>query len=440
MLLTRPKEYELVIDTTTDFTTALTAISLASLKSAATTLNNIEQTTLLAQIEPILATADIAMHWNGNSVIVTAASPRPFDYLEPIRDYDMFKYLLVLAATRQGSRISIVDELDNTVQMIVLALRRMGAEIEFLNGPQPHLIVQTAIARDIKYHLKRESAKIVPQLLIAMAAQKGASELLDLFEASRFDYLFEHFISGFQRENLVKIDPTDELERRLARRAPKVVEFKSRVTVSGGVIDQTYSIDLRPDSEFAAFLAAAVISHGKGRLVLKNIHSDDITFTPLAQLRRMGVEVSMVKEGKIANLVISKSDVKTRSISYDQLHDYPDAVGAIALANSRTGGTAVIRSSPFNTDREEARRRSICSLIRRLGVKVAEIGDGVVLEGREQLSPETITTNQDPVCALMAAAATLGTVSRLEVDDLSSAHARWGANFDRVVELITTRA
>ncbi len=439
MLLTRPKEYELVIDTTTDYTTSLTAIALASLKSVQTALNNIERTDLLTQFEPVLATAGIALNWTDYSVIVQPNPGQPFDYLEPITDYDMFKYLLVLAATRQGSRVSIVDELDNTVQMIVLALRRMGAEIEFLNGARPHLVVQTAINKEIKYHLKRENAKIVPQLLIAMAAQGGESELLDLFEASRFDYLFEHFIAGFQRENLIKVDPTDELERRLAKKTPKVAEFKSRVTVSGGIKNENATINLRPDSEFAAYLAAAVISHGKGKLVLKNVHADDITFTPLAQLRRMGVEVSMVKDGKVANLVIAHSSVKSRSVNYDQLHDYPDAVGAIALANSRTGGTAVIRSSPFNTDREEARRKSICNLIRSLGVKVAEIGDGVVLEGREQLSPEAIVTNDDPVCSLMAAAATLGTVARLEVDDLSSAHARWGANFDRVVELVTTK-
>ena len=440
MLLTRPKDYELVIDTTTDYITALTAISLATLVNGNTTLANIERTPLLAQIEPVLASANIVLNWNEHSVDVAVGAVQPFDYLDNIADYDMFKYLLTLAATRQGSRIAIVEELDDTVQMIVLALRRMGAELEFRNGATPHVEVTTPITREIKYHLKRENAKIVPQLMIAMAAQGGSSELLDLFEASRFDYLFERFIKGFQRENLIKIDPTDELQRRLAKHAPKVAEFKSRVTVSGGMNQIDEPVGLRPDSEFAAYLAAAVISHGKGKLILKNIHSDDITFTPLAQLRRMGVEVSTVREGGSTNLVIAHSTVKARSVSYDQLHDYPDSVGAIALANARTGGTAVIRSSPFNTGREESRRKSICNLIRGLGIKVAEIGDGVVMEGREQLSVESIATNRDPVCALMAAAAPLGTVARLEVDDLSAARDRWGANFERVVELLSAKA
>ncbi len=440
MLLTRPKEYELVVDATTDYVSALTAISFATLKSAPTTLRNVERTILLSQIEPVLSTAGIGLQWNEHSVVINPGEIRPFEYLDTIEDYDMFKYLLVLAATRVGSRIAIVDELDTTVQMIVLALRRMGAEFEFLNGARPHLVVLSPISREIKYHLKRENAKIVPQLVIAMAAQGGSSELMDLFGSSRFDYLFEAFISGFQRDDLVKVDPSDELERRLAKRAPKVSEFKSRVTVTGGVRSSSSEVDLRPDSEFAAYLAAAVISHGKGRLVLKNVHVDDISFTPLAQLRRMGVEVTTVKEGKSSSLVIAHSTVKSRSVSYDQLHDYPDSVGAIALANSRTGGTAVIRSSPFNTDREESRRKSICALIRNLGIKVAEIEDGVVLEGREQLTPDPIKTNRDAVCSLMAAAASLGMVAKLEVDDLNSAHVRWGANFDRVVELITTKA
>jgi 5-enolpyruvylshikimate-3-phosphate synthase len=439
MLLTRPKEYELTIDATTDYVTALTAIAFAALRSTPTTLENIERTTLLAQIEPVLASGGISLQWQEQSVTISAGEVHPFDYLESIDDYDLFKYLLVLAATRQGSRISIVAELDSTVQMIVLALRRMGAEFEFLNGARPHLIVQSPISREIKYHLKRENAKIVPQLVIAMAAQGGSSELLDLFESSRFDYLFEHFVSDFQREDLLKIDPSDELERRLAKRSPKISEFKSRVVVNGGVKSEGSTISLHPDSEFAAYLAAAVISHGRGKLILRNVHTDDISSTPLSQLRRMGMEVSTEKEGRSSNLIIAHSTLKSRSVSYDQLHDYPDSVGAIALANSRTGGTAVIHSSPFNTDREEARRKSICALIRSLGIKIAEIGDGVVLEGREHLSSDPIRTNQDPVCALMAAAASLGTVAKLEVDDLSPARMRWGANFDRVVDLIAAK-
>ncbi|MGB5137514.1 MAG: hypothetical protein WBP29_03175, partial [Candidatus Zixiibacteriota bacterium] len=171
MLLTRPKDYELVIDTTTDYITALTAISFAALVPGSTTLTNIERTPLLAQIEPILASAGITLNWKENSVTVEVGDPKPFDYLEPIADYDMFKYLLTFAATRQGSRITIVAELDNTVQMIVLALRRMGAELEFRNGATPHVEIIAPISREMKYHLKRENAKIVPQLMIAMAAQ-----------------------------------------------------------------------------------------------------------------------------------------------------------------------------------------------------------------------------------------------------------------------------
>ncbi len=437
MRLTRPKEYELVIDPVTDYVTALTALAFAALRSAPTKLANIERTELLAAFEPFLAAGGAEILWSDGSATVTPGERRPFVFMERLPDYESFRYALALAATRAGSKLAIIDDFDETLQNVVLACRRMGAEIEFVSDKSPHLLVNRPVDKEIKYYLKRESAKIVPQLVLLMAAQGGHSELNDLFESSRFDYLFGALLAGFQREDLTKIDAADELERRLQKRAPRVLEYKSRVTISGGLQNGAVTVNLRPDAEFAAFLAAAVVNHPRGRLVLRRVHQDDITATPLSQLRRMGADVAGERRSDGHCLVVTRSEVKSRSVNYDQMHDYPDAIGAIALANARADGTAVIRSSPFNTEREEVRRRNVSGLIRSFGVKVAEISDGIVLEGRSELTADTITAAGDPICSLMAAAAVLGTIDEANIDDLQAARARWGANFARVLDLVT---
>ncbi len=437
MKLTRPKEYELIIDPVTDYVTALTALSFATLRSAPTTLANIERTDLLAAFDPFLESGGVQLVWAGNAVTVTPGEKRPFVFSDRLPDYESFRYALALAATRSGSKLAIIDDFDETLQNIILACRRLGAEIEFVSEGAPHMLVNHPVDKEIKYYLKRESAKIVPQLVLLMAAQGGHSELNDLFESSRFDYLFSALLADFQREDLTRIDAADELERRLQKRAPRVLEYKSRVAISGGMRNDEVTVDLRPDAEFAAFLAAAVVNHPRGRLVLRRVHQDDITATPLSQLRRMGAEVAGARRDDGHCLVVTRSEVKSRSVNYDQMHDYPDAIGAIALANARADGTAVIRSSPFNTEREELRRRNVSGLIRSLGVKVAEISDGLVLEGRSELTAETITAAGDPICSLMAAAAVLGTIDEAEIDDLQTARARWGANFARVLDLVT---
>lgn len=437
MKFIRPKEYALVIEPVADYVSTLAALSFAALRTEPTTITNVERTELLAAFEPFLNSGGIELTWDGNSVTAVPRTSMPFTYLTKLPDYELFRYALTLAATRAGSRLAVIDDFDETLQNLVLAFRRMGAELEFTGGKEPQVVVRHALAKEVKYYLKRESAKLVPQLVLAMTAQGGHSEINDLFESSRLDYLFEQFVSEFARADLTTVEAADELERRLQKRAPRVLEFRSRVTIAGGVRTGAAQISLRPDAEFAAYLAAAVVNHGRGRLILRSVRADDITATPLSQLKRMGVEVASERGPEGPSLVVTRSQVKSRSVHYDQMHEFPDAIGAIALANARADGTAVIRSSPFNTDREEARRRSVSNLIRAFGVKVAEISDGVVLEGRSEIGADNVTTGDDPVCALMAAAAALGTVSAIEVDRVDAARARWGTNFQKLLDLLS---
>jgi 5-enolpyruvylshikimate-3-phosphate synthase len=435
MLLKRPKEYELIIDTAGDYITTLTAFGLAALKNQPTTIKRVERTSLVAAMEAFLASGGIACHWSERAVTIDPSGRRPFEFAQPVSDYELFKVMMTLAATMEGSSISLIDDIDDTIQMIVLALRRMGAEVEFVGGREPRMLVRQAVNREIKYHLKRENSKIVPQLVTAMAAIGKTSELFDLFAASRFDYLFAHFLPGFRRMSLAEAEPEDELERRLRKRTPQVSEYLSRITITGGVDDAASTLTLRPDCEFAAYLIAAVINHGKGKLILRDYRAEDINDSPLGQLKRMGVEFVPVNDGNLRGYRVGRSRLKARKVAYEQLHDFPDAIGALALAGSASDGTSVIRSSPYNTHREEERQRRIAELIKSLGVKIAEIGDGFVLEGRRELSSEGVRTENDPICALLAVAAPLGTVDQLEVDDVSAGVARWGGAFEKVLKL-----
>lgn len=438
MKFTRPREYELILEPVADYVSTLAALSFAALRTEPTTITNVERTELLAAFEPFLNSGGMELTWDGSAVTVTSRRQTPFDFRVKLPDYELFRYALTLAVTRPGSQLAVIDDFDETLQNLVLAFRRMGAELEFTGDKEAQVMVRRALEKDVRYYLKRESAKLIPQLVLAMTAQGGHSEIHDLFEGSRLDYLFEQFVSEFARADLTAVHASDELERRLQKRAPRAVEFKSRVTIAGGVRTGAAEITLRPDAEFAAFLAAAVVNHGRGRLILRRVRADDITATPLSQLKRMGVEVASERGPEGPSLVVTRSQVKSRSVHYDQMHEFPDAIGAIALANARADGTAVIRSSPFNTDREEARRRSVSNLLRALGVKVAEISDGVVLEGRSELAVDTVATGDDPVCALMAAASALGTVPTVEVDHIDAARARWGTNFQRLLDLLNS--
>jgi 5-enolpyruvylshikimate-3-phosphate synthase len=438
MQLLRPEDYTLIIEPAADYKSVLTACAFAAFKSEPTTIANVERTAAVTQLEEFLASGNIQCNWSDKGVTIYPGDRKPFDYSKRLDNYDLFSYAVTMAATVAGSSITLIDDVDETVQMTVLALRRMGAELEFFGGNTPHMEVRKPVSHAIKYHLKRESAKIVPHLVLAMSTIEEKCELYDLFAGSRFDYIFQHFVAGFERKSLCEEEPEDELERRLRKRIPtQAGEYRSHVTIAGGIANAESTISLRPDVELAAYLVAGVANYSRGKLILKDFSGVDISDTPLGQLKRMGVEFIPYNQNEVKGYLVKKTAVKGRRVAYEQMHDYPDAVGALALAASVGEGTSVIRSSPYNTKREEARRRRLCDIIRSLGAKIAEIDDGLVVEGAKELSADLVKTEEDALCALLVTAAALGVIDRIEVDDISAGVTRWGESFDKLLQLVS---
>ncbi len=435
MLLRRPAEYKLSVDLATDWHSLLCALSLAAQATEPTTLRSVRRTAQLEPLERFLQSGGVTLDWQQNSVVVTPAERTPFVYTDPITDYDMVSYLVALAATRGGSRLGIGVEIDNTLKMLILALRRLGAILEFEPASPARLIIEEPVNRAIKYQLRRESAKITPHLLVTMAAFEGRCEISDLFAEGRFDYIFKAFAPGFERVSLVEEELDDELERRLRRTKQVTVEYPSRIEISGGLVEDEVGLDLLPDTEFAAYLAAGVAAGRQGELTLNGICEEHLPETPLAQLRRMGVRFRSADNG---SLLCVPAELKSRKITYEQLHAYPDAIGALALASARLDATTVIRSARYATPREEARRHRLSELIKSLGVKIGEIKDGLVLEGRADLSGDEVKTDGDPISQLMAIAACLGPVRQIELDSVQAAQDRWGKALQPALDLLTS--
>ncbi len=433
MKLIRPKQLNLTIEPVADYTSTLLAMSCAVLRGEMTRIYPVETTPLLEKAIYALSSGGATIEIAGRTLKVKPFESSPFTYPKPVADYELFRNLLVLASTREGSKIGLVDDIDTTLQMLILALRRLGAELEFVGGDDAHVLVKRAIDRPIRYHLKRDSAKNVPQLILAMSALEGRSEIHDLFESSRYDYIFQQFLGGFSRESTAEPEPEDELQRRLFKRRADDREYLTIVRINNEQAQGELEVQLRPDVDMAAYLAAALLAHGKGKLTLKSLSSEDVNGTPLGQLKRMGAQIEATTIEGEPVLIVGDATTKGRTIKQEQLHDHPDAVGALALAGTHSEGTSVIRTSPFHTEREESQRRHICELIRSYGIKIAEIDDGFVVEGQREFAESSIVTNDDPVCALAAVAAGLSLAPTVEIDTLEPLSERWGKSLQDAI-------
>ena len=149
----------------------------------------------------------------------------------------------------------------------------------------------------------------------------------------------------------------------------------------------------------------------------------------------MGGSIRQVSADGRTDIVVGRSPLKARRVAYEQLHAYPDAVGALLLANAPLDATTVVHSARYTTAREEQRRRRLCETIKALGVRAAEISDGIVLEGKTSLETLVEVDSDDPMAQLMAVSAALGPVAQVTVASTAAAESRWGDAFRAVRNL-----
>lgn len=118
----------------------------------------------------------------------------------------------------------------------------------------------------------------------------------------------------------------------------------------------------------------------------------------------------------------------------------PDQVATVAVLGALASGTTTIRNVAVARGHETDRLAAVATELRRLGVPVAELADGLVVEGGHELVPGRVATYGDHRMA-MAFAALGAAVPGIEIADPACVSKTYPAFFDDVARLgIAVRA
>ncbi len=198
----------------------------------------------------------------------------------------------------------------------------------------------------------------------------------------------------------------------LARLGADITENADGYTVTGGRLAPC-DMDVEGDCSQAAFFAVAAAIGGCITLDGINPDTKQGDFELFNIVKRFGASVTW----DCGRVTVRKAE-KLRASDIDA-SDIPDLVPALAVMAALSEGTTKIYNAGRLRIKESDRIMSTAAMLTAIGADVRETEDGLIITGKEKLAGGTVCSANDHRIAMAAAAASVGCIGDVIVDDMS---------------------
>ena len=273
----------------------------------------------------------------------------------------------MLAAQRFGTRIGGDESLSQRpMGRIMEPLGRMGASISARDGRFPPLEIQGATLHPIDYTLPVPSAQVKTCVLFAGLYAEGATTV---------------------REPVRSRDHTEIALREFGadlRVTARTIRLQGRPRLTGR--DLTVPADL---SSAAFFLVAALLLPGS-TLTIRGVGLNPTRAALLDFLTGMGADIRITdvesRNGElVGELLVKSSPVRGGIIENETTAALIDEIPVLAVLGAASQKGLTIRDAGELRIKETDRIATIAENLRRMGVRVEETTDGLVIGGGQKL-------------------------------------------------------
>ena len=273
------------------------------------------------------------------------------------------------------------------MQRVIIPLAEMGAVIQSEKG-YPPLAIKGGDLKPIDYKSPVASAQVKSAVLLAGLYCDGITSVSEP-EKSR-----------------------DHTERML-KAAGVNIEIKDlKVSVTGKAKLKPLDTTIPGDFSSAAFfiVAGAIVTDSK--ILIKNV-GINLTRTGLLDiLKKMGADITLknkreVSGEPVSDIYINHSQLKGIEIGGDMIPKAIDEFPILCIAASLAQGTTKITGAKELRVKESDRISSMANELRKMGVEVEELPDGITIKGRERLKAATVQSYGDHRVAMSMAIAGL---------------------------------
>lgn len=246
---------------------------------------------------------------------------------------------------------------------VVEPLRQMGATIHGREGGNfAPIEIKGSRLNPIEYSLPVASAQAKSCLMLAGLFAEGMTRITEP-SASRdhTERMFEHFGIEFSKsENTVSVFMCDKIE-------PTVISIPG-------------------DISSAAFFMVAGTIIPNSKITIKNVGLNPTRTGIIDVLHRMGANIEIENETMISkeprgDITVRSSNLKGIELSGTIIPRIIDELPIIAVAASVAQGETVISDAKELRVKESDRIKTISTELKRLGAKIKEKDDGMIING-----------------------------------------------------------
>lgn len=305
---------------------------------------------------------------------------------------------------------------------VIAPLARMGCRIHGREQSRhaPLAILPADAIHGIDYTMPVASAQVKSALLLAGMFADGPTRVTEPhFSRDHTERMLQTFGAKVTRSGLtVKLDPVRELV------APVV-------------------IDVPGDISSAAFwLVAATIIPGS-RLKLTNVGINPTRSGVIDVLRRMGADITLTDQRQagaepVADITVSYAGLTGTIIEGEIIPRLIDEIPVLAVAALFARGRTVISGAEELRVKETDRLKAITLELTKLGARIEETADGLVIDGPQPLAAASCLTYDDHRMAMALAVAGMA-AHGVEIDEPGCVAISYPNFFQHVAQLQARR-
>lgn len=229
--------------------------------------------------------------------------------------------------------------------------------------------------KGIDYEMPVASAQVKSALLLAGMLARGTTRLVQP-AASR-----------------------DHSEIMLRAQGVEVIQNGLALSVEGGSRPNAVDVRVPGDISAAAFWIVAACLHPDAELTIRNVGVNPTRAGVLTVLRRMGADLDIeplhTGAEPSADIRARSSRLKGTSIGGDEIPLVLDELPVLALAATQARGTTEVRDAAELRVKESDRISTTRRELARLGARIEELPDGLVIEGGSPLRGADVDSHGD---------------------------------------------
>jgi 3-phosphoshikimate 1-carboxyvinyltransferase len=306
-------------------------------------------------------------------------------------DSEITFYLLagILSGLENESQLkgdpSLVEKFERELSP---SLEKMGIEVSFSKRKDALISLKNRGLKTLNFHLNESSSLAKTGLMIASLFTKGYTNLV---QAENSKQESERLLELFGANLKISYDQDQDFPEVVdfrKKRKPKTQKAKYRLTLEGNKDLNPQNIDLPRDALLAIFFTALAIFVKRSQIELGKINAESTNFRIVQLLKNMGAEIwiKKTKEGNnlnTAQITALSSDIKGRKINLPELDQVLPMLSVIACLSQEA---TILRGLKELRNGKTDKLKIVSDNLRKMGAKIGELEDGLVIEGKGNLN------------------------------------------------------